>query len=197
MRATRNVEGPCVVSAQTAIPIPIQAGPVGTAPSKLVRGTIQEDPGEAHLPTKDAPSCASSRLSSSHVRTFGSLHREGPAAQGPRTPVGLTWRLTGRQAFRSLRQAGRKGHSGPVTVIAAPSDAARPRVAFALGRKLGPAVTRNLIRRRLRHLLSSLEQGGELPTMDYLIIGSPGIATLTFEQLRAHLSRAIVAATRR
>lgn len=33
--------------------------------------------------------------------------------------------------------------------------------------------------------------------MDYLIIGSPGIATLTFEQLRAHLSRAIVAATRR
>ena len=82
-------------------------------------------------------------------------------------------------------------------MIAAPSDAARPRVAFALGRKLGPAVKRNLIRRLLRHLLASLEQGGELPTMDYLIIGSPGIATLTFEQLRAHLSRAIVAATRR
>ncbi len=82
-------------------------------------------------------------------------------------------------------------------MIAAPTDAARPRVAFALGRKLGPAVTRNLIRRRLRHLLADMEQGEELPTMDYLIIGSPGIVTLSFDQLRAHLSRAIEAAARR
>ena len=82
-------------------------------------------------------------------------------------------------------------------MIAAPTDAARPRVAFALGRKLGPAVTRNLVRRRLRHLLANLERDGDLPTMDYLIIGSPGTATLTFEQLQAHLSRAIAAATRR
>ena len=82
-------------------------------------------------------------------------------------------------------------------MIAAPTDATRPRVAFALGRKLGPAVTRNLVRRRLRHLLASLEQGGELPTMDYLIIGSPGIVTLTFDQLHAHLSRAIAVAARR
>lgn len=82
-------------------------------------------------------------------------------------------------------------------MIAAPTDAQRPRVAFALGRKLGPAVTRNLIRRRLRHMLANLEQGGELPTMDYLIIGSPGTAALSFEQTQAHLKRAIAAATRR
>ena len=82
-------------------------------------------------------------------------------------------------------------------MIAAPTDAPRPRVAFALGRKLGPAVTRNLMRRRLRHLLADLEQGNELPTMDYLIIGSPSLATLSFEQLRAHLGRAIAAAVRR
>ncbi|MCB1029126.1 MAG: ribonuclease P protein component [Microthrixaceae bacterium] len=119
-----------------------------------------------------------------------------PSSQGSRPPVGLTWRLTGRQAFHSLRRAGRKGHSGPVTVISAPSSAARPRVAFALSRKVGTAVTRNLIRRRLRALMSEAEQQGRLPINDYLIVGAPAITTLSYPQLRDHLSAAVRSANR-
>lgn len=45
--------------------------------------------------------------------------------------------------------------------------------------------------------MTALEQGGRLPTLDYLIIGKPGIETLTFEDLNAHLARAAAQAARR
>ncbi|HBX09748.1 MULTISPECIES: ribonuclease P protein component [Candidatus Neomicrothrix] len=108
----------------------------------------------------------------------------------------MTWRLTGRQAFRSLRQAGSKGHSGPVTVIAAPTSANRPRVAFALGKRLGPAVTRNRVRRRLRHLMADAERRGTLVTKDYLIVGGPAISNLSFDELSTHLNNALTSAER-
>ncbi|MEZ5381492.1 MAG: ribonuclease P protein component [Microthrixaceae bacterium] len=106
----------------------------------------------------------------------------------------MTWRLTGRRAFRRLRHVGQRGRSGPVTVIAAPSDAARARVAFAVGKALGPAVARNRVRRRLRHALSQLEAAGRLPAADYLVIASPGLQSMDWLALVHHTEAAIAAA---
>ncbi len=47
------------------------------------------------------------------------------------------------------------------------SDLEHPRVAFALGRKSGPAVHRNLLRRRIQHVLR--DRGADLPAGRYLI----------------------------
>ncbi len=47
------------------------------------------------------------------------------------------------------------------------SDLQHPRVAFALGRKSGPAVQRNLLRRRIQHVLR--EPGADLQPGRYLI----------------------------
>lgn len=65
-------------------------------------------------------------------------------------------------------------------------DVTPPRVAFAIPRKVGPAVRRNRIRRQLRaHLPAcSLEPGL------HLVRVLPGAATLDGAALRAHLTRA-------
>jgi len=62
---------------------------------------------------------------------------------------------------------------------------APPRVAFALGRAVGPAVTRNLIRRRLRALLN---EQITLPAGIYLVGAQPTAATSTFEALHRDLA---------
>ena len=57
------------------------------------------------------------------------------------------------------------------------------RVAFAINRAVGTAVTRNRLRRRLRALLSELDLDDGL----YLIGCSPAASELTFAQLRTTL----------
>ena len=60
-------------------------------------------------------------------------------------------------------------------------------MAFALGRALGPAVTRNLLRRRLRAICRSLTATGELPPGLLLIGATPAAVELTYDQLSTEL----------
>ena len=79
-------------------------------------------------------------------------------------------------------------------MIVAPTGATRPRVAYAVGKTLGPAVTRNRVRRRLRHAFSQLEASGRLPPADYLVIASPATVTLDWASLLHHTETAIATA---
>ena len=66
-------------------------------------------------------------------------------------------RLRRRQDFTDVVRRGFRTSRGPLTfhVSSDPAEAppASPRVGFVIGRTVGPAVVRNLLRRRLRHLL--------------------------------------------
>lgn len=66
-------------------------------------------------------------------------------------------------------------------------------MAFALGRALGPAVTRNLLRRRLRAICRTLTAAGELPPGLLLIGASPAAVELTYDQLTMELRSMITA----
>jgi ribonuclease P protein component len=66
-------------------------------------------------------------------------------------------------------------------------------VAFALGRALGPAVTRNRLRRRLRAILRELEPS--LPGGQLLIGANPNAIELTFDALRTELQVLLARAT--
>jgi ribonuclease P protein component len=73
--------------------------------------------------------------------------------------VAATWRVRDRATFAALRE-GRRGHAGPLRVTWVPGpDADPPRVAFAIGRRVGPAVARNRIRRQLRAVVNELAAG--------------------------------------
>jgi len=94
--------------------------------------------------------------------------------------------VRGRDSFAALSRHGRRAREGPLTVVhlAHPDPA---RVSFAVGRKVGPAVVRNRLRRRLRALWRELAP----PTGDYLVVAAPGAADLSFGELRAGLRGAL------
>jgi ribonuclease P protein component len=68
-------------------------------------------------------------------------------------------------------------------------DAVPPRVAFAIGRSAGSAVTRNRTRRRLRAILAGM--AGRPPLVDgWVLIGASARATeLSFDDLRGEMHR--------
>jgi ribonuclease P protein component len=105
--------------------------------------------------------------------------------------VAPTWRVRDRATFAALRD-GRRGHAGPVRVTwvqGAPD--APPRVAFAVGRRVGSAVARNRIRRQLRAVVAEL--AAELAPGAYLVAyrgGPPAAST----ELRQHVVAAATSA---
>lgn len=83
----------------------------------------------------------------------------------------------------------------PAAVPAAAAEApARPCVAFAIGRKVGPSVVRNRLRRQLRDELAGLARAGRLPAGSYLVALAPAAASADGPTLRAHLRIALGAA---
>ena len=68
-------------------------------------------------------------------------------------------------------------------------DGTPPRVAFAIGRRVGSAVVRNRLRRRLRAALVELHPAPG----DYLVVCDPDAANLPFSDLKVLVSTALTA----
>ena len=86
-------------------------------------------------------------------------------------------------------RAGVRTKSGPVTVIRLATDLDHPRLGIVAGRRLGNAVTRNRVKRRIR---AAAAEANLDPASDYVIVPTAAAATVPFEELVA----AIVAAAR-
>lgn len=98
----------------------------------------------------------------------------------------MIWRIRERDAFARLGRDGARIRTSSLWCTYLPDPAAvPPRLAFAIGRAVGPAVTRNRVRRRLRALLSTSHQ---LPPGWFLIGARPTVNELTFDQLSAELT---------
>jgi ribonuclease P protein component len=69
--------------------------------------------------------------------------------------------------------------------------AAPPRVAFAIGRKLGPAVARNQVRRRLRDIFSTAAAEGRLLPGAYLAVVRPEAMSAPFSQLSSDVATSL------
>jgi ribonuclease P protein component len=101
-----------------------------------------------------------------------------------------------RADFRTATRLGRRvGAAG--LVVHAHVDAADParKVGFVVGRSVGPAVTRNQVRRRLRHLLA--ERLDRLPPGARLVVrATPAAAGSSSTVLGAALDSALAKAYR-
>lgn len=120
------------------------------------------------------------------------LGRDHDASSRPKL-----WHISERSTFAAFGQDGHRARRGPLTVTWLPPRGAapdHPRVAFAVGRPVGDAVTRNRVRRRLRAALRELHAADRLPHGDYLVGGRAEAAALPWTALVATLGDAVDAA---
>ena len=98
-------------------------------------------------------------------------------------------RVRTRRQFALFATPTARARSGPLSIrfVAGPDPGVA--AAFAIGRPVGSAVTRNRIRRRLRALLDGTQP--RPPSGKYLIKCGVGTAELTYDQLHDHLRRAL------
>lgn len=104
-----------------------------------------------------------------------------------------------REDFSALSRSRARGRSGPVWVVHAPArddDDPVARVAYAVSKKVGGAVVRNRVRRRLRPLMDQLDQDPGLPPGGYLVGVRPDVVDLPGADLGRHLTAAVGSSVR-
>jgi ribonuclease P protein component len=97
------------------------------------------------------------------------------------------WRVRDRASFAALRRDGVRRRARTLTVTRLADDCEPPRVAYAVGRSVGTAVTRNRLRRRLRALVAD----APLVPGTYLVSAGSAACTLSDQELRAELAEAL------
>lgn len=107
----------------------------------------------------------------------------------------MIWRIRERSAFTRIASQGRRARAGVLWctyVLDPPGTVTPPRVAYALGRALGPAVVRNRVRRRLRAMLQQESSARGLPPGSYLFGAQPAAGTRSFVELQFDLQQLLV-----
>jgi ribonuclease P protein component len=100
-------------------------------------------------------------------------------------------RLTASQAFsQTVRQGRRAGTRTLVVHLDVDAGTETPRVGLVVSKAVGAAVTRTVVKRRLRHL--SRERLGALPRSAVLVLRAlPASGTASYSELGADLDRAL------
>ena len=108
-------------------------------------------------------------------------------------------RLRRADDFATVVRRGQRASRGGLVVHlrTTPSgEQSSPRAGFVVSRAVGPAVTRNRVRRRLRHLIRA-ELSRLSPGTDVVVRVLPAAASASYAELGGNLSAAIAAAARR
>ena len=97
------------------------------------------------------------------------------------------YRLLKTADFDRALRSGRRAGSSYLALFVSDNELGRPRVGFAVSRKLGNAVVRNRIKRRLRELVRPLAQGTQAGR-DVVIVARPSAIDAEYARLRQDLS---------
>jgi ribonuclease P protein component len=103
-------------------------------------------------------------------------------------------RLRSPAEFRRVRDIARRGWSHPLLVMyVAPNELDRTRVGITVSGRVGKAVVRNRVRRRLREALSA-RFAALPPSSDVLVVARPPSAQASWHDLCAALDTVLARA---
>ena len=95
-------------------------------------------------------------------------------------------RLRKRKEFAYLYNNGTAKHSAHLTLVYLPTKHRPLKIGFSIGKKIGKAHTRNLIKRRLRAIFREI-----VPTLpnnyNVVVIAKAGVENITFADLKAEV----------
>ena len=186
-------------SGRTVRSIRIRSRPPRTEderPRPFIGGPSRSTPGgsrEAHISTECPEAGEKARVSASHVDQIGSGDHTGAPPAGSRPAVSLIDRVHGRAAFVDLRRHGRRVRRGPISIVFLPVDDGRVRVAYALPKRIGNAVVRNRIRRRVRAAFAHIDATRHVPLSPgrYLVTAEASIADRSFASVITALEQVL------
>lgn len=110
-------------------------------------------------------------------------------------PAGTGERLLERERLRRradyLRcyRTGRRRHGALAIVHFVPNQLGAPRLGITASRKVGPAVVRHRLKRRIKEIYRRWQDRGRLPALDLVIHLKPEAGQADFQALRAELLR--------
>lgn len=99
-------------------------------------------------------------------------------------------RLARAEEFRLVYREGTRHSSRFLVIHVRPTALPTVRLGLAVGRRVGSAVARNRMRRRLREAVVAHRQGIERG-VDLVVVARPEAAAATFAELRADLATAL------
>ncbi|TGQ74352.1 MAG: ribonuclease P protein component [Mesorhizobium sp.] len=107
-----------------------------------------------------------------------------PVGTGPK-------RLLKRAEFLAVRRGEKRRGRFFLVEVLDRGDGGAPRVGYTVTKKVGNAVVRNRVRRRLREAVRTHAADDMKPGNDYVIVGRDDALSAPFGQLKAELSRRI------
>lgn len=100
-----------------------------------------------------------------------------------------SYRVKSEKDFTALFAASQSVANRKFVVYRLERNQPHYRVGLSVGKKLGNAVTRNRIKRQLRHIVMAL--GPDLKADDFVIIARKGVELLSYQELKSNLEHVL------
>ena len=98
-------------------------------------------------------------------------------------------RLRRRADYLRCYRTGRRRHGALAILYFAPNQLGHPRLGITASRKVGPAVVRQRIKRRIKEVYRRWKDRGKLPALDLVVHLKPEARQADFQALKAELLR--------
>jgi ribonuclease P protein component len=152
---------------------------------------------EEDLPTQSASTCKDTRIPGSHANPWRATDAQAAPPKGSPSPDSVKpgsaafpkqYRLLRRMDFQGVYKQGQRRSASLCTVFYRPNGLAETRVGITVPKRLGGAVVRNRIKRRIREVFRQHRQ--ELPGgWDLVLNPRPGVATVAYPVLEREILR--------
>lgn len=112
-----------------------------------------------------------------------------PARPAPSEALPRCERLRHRREFQSCYRRGRRHHGEYLILYAVANGLPHPRLGITASRKVGGAVARHQLKRRVKEIYRRWSGRSGLPVVDLVVHVRPGSGGTGFEPLRRDLER--------